>query len=69
MAALQINDREPAKAEAEWSGKVIALVIRPAMGDAPGHPLQILADHRSLVAKVILSADAAHDFVNSVLQI
>ena len=39
MTAREINDREPAKTEPERSGEVVTLVVRPTMGDTPGHPL------------------------------
>ena len=34
---------------------------QPAMDDAPGHPLKILAEYRSLTVEVVLSANAAHN--------
>ena len=68
MAAREIDDREPAKTESQRSRYVIALIIGPAVRDAPGHPLDFLAHDRSLAVEVVLAANSAHK-VSLVLEI
>src|SRR5438309_2816399 len=58
MTSREINNRESAEAEPEWSRDVIPLIIGPPMDEAPGHPLDIPTTNGKLSPKVILSANA-----------
>src|SRR5206468_3127031 len=60
VAASQIDDGEPAKAEAEWSHDIVPLVIRASVDKGLGHHLDVLAKNGSLTPKIVLSANAAH---------
>jgi hypothetical protein len=62
MTAPEVDDREPAKTESEWSCNVIPLVIGTSMDEGPGHRFDIPALDRFQISEVILSADAAHKF-------
>ena len=60
MTTLKVNDRKPSKAEPDWPGDVETFVIGSPMGNATRHPLDILAEDRSPVPKIILSTDSTH---------
>ena len=40
MAALDVDDRQPARTEPHLAVHVIAVVVRPAVHERVGHPLQ-----------------------------
>ena len=61
MAAGEVDDREPAKTETKRPRDVIALIVRTAMGNGPGHRLDVPTPNRRQVSEIILSANAAHE--------
>src|SRR5579862_178807 len=68
MAARKIDNRKSAESESERPGNVIPFVVGPAMADAAGHPLHILAKDRRLTAEVKLSANPTHKSISSALK-
>ena len=60
MAAGQIDNRQSAKAEAERTRDVHALIVRPTVGDGPTHRHDVLGKDGSAAAEIELSADPAH---------
>ena len=67
VTARKVDDGEPAKTQAQAGPvNIVALVVRPAMDDGPGHPLDVRRSDRGFGSpKVILSANAAHKTVAS----
>src|SRR5436190_10774177 len=60
VTAREIDDGEPAKAEAERSRDVVALVIRTSMDEGVRHPFDVLTEDGSLAPKTVLPANATH---------
>jgi hypothetical protein len=60
MTAGQINDGKAPKAESNWAGDEVTLVIGAAMDDRSGHSPDRCRFHRLVPGKVKLAANAAH---------
>src|SRR2546427_4487066 len=60
VATRKIDDREPAKPESERPCDIVPLVIRTSMDKGLRHLLYVPTENRSLVPKIVLSANAAH---------
>ena len=61
VTALKVDDGEPSKAEPDWPSYVIAFVIGTSVRNTVGHPLDILAEDRSSITKIVLSTDSTHN--------
>jgi hypothetical protein len=60
MTAAKVDDREPAKTQAEGPADVVPIVIRASMDEGPGHRLDVTARDGLRIPEIILSANATH---------
>src|SRR5579884_352566 len=60
MAAREINDGQPPKSQADWTGNEKTFVVRSAMREGARHPHDCFPFHGFEPAKVKLTCDAAH---------
>src|SRR5262249_16760816 len=60
MAAVEVDDREPAEAESERSFDVVALVVWPPVHEGLGHLLHLPRLYRTPAREFELPANPAH---------
>src|SRR5262245_26547913 len=61
MYASKINDRQTAKTQSKRAIEVESFVVRTTVNDRCSHSPDHFWFHRTLAAKIILSANSAHD--------
>src|SRR5262249_53252417 len=61
MASIQVNDREPAKAETDRSRRVVTFVVGTTMFNRVRHPLQQRRRDTPARVKIKFSANPAHE--------
>jgi hypothetical protein len=60
MAARQIDDRQPAKPEPDWTRDIRTFIVWSAMRQRAGHRLDSLSRDWGTIAEIELATDATH---------